>query len=301
MLRSPLVLSFLACASVVVPACGSEPRPTAVPQPYSRLAPLHTRMGKPEPGDWLAQHEEFGQTYEQYLRSRPVRPDEKRHTLYIQPLGAFTDTQRKIVHRTAEYMGIYFNVPVKIRDELSLDVIPEKARRTHPTWDVKQILSTYVLDEVLEPRLPDDALALIAFTTSDLWPGEGWNFVFGQASLQGRVGVWSLARYGDPDESQEAYQKTLVRAIKVGTHETGHMLSMSHCIYYRCNMAGSNHLAEMDRAPLWLCPVCLAKLCWATDADPAKRFARLAAFCRANDMPREQEFFERSLAALKGK
>ena len=28
-------------------------------------------------------------------------------------------------------------------------------------------------------------VAVLALTTSDLWPGEGWNFVFGQASLRG--------------------------------------------------------------------------------------------------------------------
>ena len=38
--------------------------------------------------------------------------------------------------------------------------------------------------------LPKDAFAFVAFTSSDLWPGEGWNFVFGQASMEGRIGVW---------------------------------------------------------------------------------------------------------------
>ncbi len=31
-----------------------------------------------------------------------------------------------------------------------------------------------------------------------LHAGKGWNFVFGQASLQDRVGVWSLHRQVDP-------------------------------------------------------------------------------------------------------
>jgi HSP20 family molecular chaperone IbpA len=61
-------------------------------------------------------------------------------------------------------------------------------------------LSTYLLYEVLEPDRPEDALAYLALTASDLWPGEGWNFVFGQANLRRRVGVWSLYRNGDPGE-----------------------------------------------------------------------------------------------------
>ena len=41
---------------------------------------------------------------------------------------------------------------------------------------------------------------MLAITAFDLWPGPGWNFVFGQASLTERVGVWSMARNGDPDD-----------------------------------------------------------------------------------------------------
>ena len=283
-------------------ACAADgSRAPGVPEPFEKLLPLHKRMGRPAPGDWLAQHPEPGQSYQEYVRGSPVRPDKTRRVLYVQPLGEFGDTQRKIIHRTAEYMEIYFGVPVKVREGLSLGLVPAEARRKHPAWGVDQILSTYVLDKVLAPRLPGDAAALLAFTPSDLWPGEGWNFVFGQASLEDRVGVWSIARYGDPDESKDAYRRCLVRTIKVGTHETGHMFSMQHCVRYECNMAGSNHLAEMDRRPMWLCPLCLAKLCWATGADPQKRFQRLAVFCRDNGLAREQEFFEKSLAALRGK
>ena len=64
---------------------------------------------------------------------------------------------------------------------------------------MKQILTTHVLGEVLKPRLPKDAAAYIAFTASDLWPGEGWNFVFGQATLRtgsacGRSTAWATRR-----------------------------------------------------------------------------------------------------------
>ena len=103
--------------------------------------------------------------------------------------------------------------PVKVSKDLPLSVIPAPARRTHPSWGVKQILSTYVLDSVLRPRLPADAAAYIAFTASDLWPGAGWNFVFGQASLRHRVGVWSIYRNGDPSESKEAFRICLLRLL----------------------------------------------------------------------------------------
>jgi len=272
---------------------------TMLPSKYRKLLPLHAKLGQPRPGDWLDQHDEPGQTFRQYVRGRPVRPTKERGVIYVQPLGDFNRTQRKVIDLTAEFMGIYFDLPVKVGEDLPLRMIPEKARRTHPTWGDKQILSTYVLYDVLRPRLPRDGCVFIALTASDLWPGAGWNFVFGQASLRERVGVWSIYRNGDPDESDDAFRLCLRRTLKTATHETGHMFSMQHCILYECNMCGCNHRGESDRRPLALCPHCLAKLCYATGADPEKRFEKLIAFCKKNGLAEEQAFYERSLSTMR--
>ncbi len=272
---------------------------SGLPEKYRKLVPLYTKLGKPRPGDWLDRHDEPGQTFRQYVRGRPVKPDRVRRVIYIQPLGDFNRTEREILDKTAEFMGIYFDLPVKVREGLPLATIPDKARRTHPTWGDKQILTTYVLEEVLRRRLPKDGCVFLALTASDLWPGEGWNFVFGQASLRERVGVWSIYRNGDPTESDDAYRLCLLRTIKIATHETGHMFSMWHCTLFECNMCGSNHRAESDRNPLALCPHCLAKLCHATGADPAERFEKLVAFCKENGLREEQVFYERLLLELR--
>ena len=302
MLKKLVPLLLIAGGLVVAAWAGRGPEEVqGLPAKFTKLAPLHQKMGKPRPGDWLTVHPEPGQTYRQYVGGRPVKPDGRRRVIYVQPLGDFDRTQRKIINLTAEFMGIYFDLPVKISNELPLSVIPGKARRTHPTWGDKQILSTYVLHEVLQPNLPKDACVLIAFTTSDLWPGEDWNFVFGQASLRQRVGVWSIYRNGDPRQDARAFRICLRRTIKTATHETGHMFSMMHCTLYECNMCGSNHRGESDRRPLALCPHCLAKLCYATGADPQKRFEKLTAFCKANGLKAEQEFYEKLLQTLRAK
>ena len=262
------------------------------------LRPLHRKLAAPKPGDWLDQHDEPGQTFTEYLRSRPVRPDARRRTIYIQPLGQFTRTQRRIVELTADFMGRYFELPVKISEDLPLSLIPDRARRVHPQWKVQQILSTYVLEEVLKPRLPEDAVVLIALTPSDLWPGEGWNFVFGQAMLRDRVGVWSLARNGDPDAGESALRLCLLRTLKTATHETGHMFGLWHCTAYECNMCGSNHRQESDRRPIALCPECVAKLCWAVRCDPVARYRKLAEFCKAHGLKDEAAYYDKALAAL---
>jgi len=296
-----LVIPWIAIAAFTAgPSNADEPSQATLPAKFERLLPLHTKLGPPQPHDWLVEHKEPGQSYSQYLRSQPIRVDKQRRVIYVQPLGEFDSAQRKVLDRTAEFLGIYFQLPVKVRDDLSLDVIPREARREHPTWHVKQILSTYVLDKVLRPRLPTDACAYIALTTSDLWPGRGWNFVFGQASLSERVGVWSIARNGDLHGNGTEFRSCLLRTLKTASHETGHMFSMQHCTFYECNMCGSNHREEADRRPLWLCPHCLAKLCHATGADPILRFKDLAAFSKRAGLKAEQEFYEKSLAVLEG-
>ena len=155
-----------------------------------------------------------------------------------------------------------------------------------------------MLNDVLKPRLPDDGAAIIALTAMDLWPGKGWNFVFGQASLKARVGVWSMSRFGDPEKSEEAFRLCLLRTLKVATHETGHMISLPHCVLHECNMCGSNHLKETDRHPLALCPECVAKVCWATRTEPAKRYRGLEQFCRAHGLENEANRYQKFIDAL---
>jgi archaemetzincin len=158
-------------------------------------------------------------------------------------------------------------------------------------------LTTYVLD-LLKARRPRDAVAVLALTTSDLWPGEGWNFVFGQASLGQRVGVWSLYRMGDPVKEPIV---CLRRTLGTATHETGHMFGIAHCIRYECGMNGSNHREESDRHPLAFCPECEMKVWWACRVDPAARYRRLAALAESHGLKVEARTWSESRAALEGR
>jgi archaemetzincin len=262
-----------------------------------KLRPLAVKLAKPGPSDWLANHPDKGQTFKQYLDCNPTRPTIARRTIYIQPLGEFTATQRKVLKLTAEAMSLWFNSPIKFSEDLKLEVVPDSVRRKNPSTRKGQLLTGYILDRVLKPRLPSDAAAYICFTASDLWPGNGWNFVFGEASMEDRVAVWSLARFGDPDESEMRFRLLLLRTLKLATHESGHMFSLPHCIAYECNMNGCNSLDESDRHPLALCPECLAKLCWATRAEPANRYRNLIEFCKRAGLTPEAEIYEKLLAA----
>jgi archaemetzincin len=277
----------------------AETRANLYPEVEDRLRPLATPLGEPEIGDWLAEHREKGQTFRQYLAANPVRRGRDLTTIYLCLLGEFTHPQQTILGHTQQFLGLCFDAPVQLRRRVPLADVPARARRRHPDWGDDQVLTTYVLREVLEADRPADALAYLALTASDLWPGEGWNFLFGQANLRQRVGVWSIYRNGDPGAGAAAFRLCLRRTLMTATHETGHILTMKHCTAFNCLMNGSNHQEERDRRPLHPCPVCLRKLLWNLQAEPVGYLRRLEAFCREHALA-EADWFARAVSALQG-
>ena len=259
------------------------------------LRPLHRGLPTSAAGDWLSSHDEPAQTFAEYVRTEQSRGSRIGTTIRVVPLGDFSESEREIVRLTTRYLELALGRPVQLEPEMPLSVIPDEATRQR---DSRQILTKHVLHNVLKPRLTDNDAAIIALTAADLWPGCDWNFVFGQASLRDRVGVWSIHRFGDPDSNAGDFRQVLTRALKVATHETGHMFGLKHCIAFECDMCGSNHLAETDRHPLYFCPECHAKICWATSADPLDRFAKLSEFCEQNGLTEEARYFEAARSKL---
>ncbi len=256
--------------------------------------PMHV-----EDGDWLDSQKEAGETFEEYVGSNPTLPTQERRTIYIQPIGRFNDGQKRVIKLTADYMKVFYNLPVKVMPEKPLGNVPNEMQRLIEYKNNLQIRTSYFLDDVLPKLLPSDAAALIAFTSSDLYPGDTWAFVFGQASLEKRVGVWSLYRLSDLVlEKDNAADRLLTRTLKIAMHETGHMFSMRHCTKYECLMSGTNHLAETDRRPLDTCPECMAKLAWAMKYDPVERYNNLAEFWRRNGKANEAKRFSDMAAAV---
>jgi archaemetzincin len=264
-----------------------------------KLGPLHHQKQPPGLDDWLANHKEAGQTFEEYRRTNPNRPTRQRTTLYVQPIGQFSPLEKKLVGETADLLSRFYHVPTKVLSPLELDNIPASARRTQE--GEQQLLTSYLLEKVLKPKRPANAVAVLGLTTSDLWPGEGWNFLFGQASLSDRVGIWSVARFGKLEGSQAESQQFRRRTFMVALHETGHMLGISHCTAYECLMNGSNHLAEMDARPMALCPECVQKVWWACHVNAVKRYEALAEFGNQHGLETEAEFWTKSADLLRNK
>ncbi len=249
-------------------------------------------------GDWLESFPEEGQTFEQYLKANPTLPTPERQIIYIQPIGEFTATQKKILGLTADYMKAFYNLPVKLNQIKPLGNLPKDSQRKHPIEKHFQVKSGYFLEKLLPKMLPDDAAAFICFTNCDLYPDENWNYVFGQATLQNRVGVWSMWRFGNPDERAEDYRLFFSRTLKLAMHETGHMFSMLHCTKYECLMSGTNHLEETDRRPLDVCPECMAKIAWAFKYEPLQRYQNLAKFWKEQGWDSEEKNFVEKTGAI---
>jgi archaemetzincin len=245
------------------------------------IRPLFTAKGAPQPGDWLAAHKESGQTFAQYRASDPNRPTKERTKIYLQPIGEGNDERNRVTGLLREFMQMIFGLEIVMMPAFSLEKFPAAAQRVNGFTHQRQLLSTHILNGVLKPNRPADAVAVLAITHEDLWPGDGWNFVFGQASLGDRVGVWSTARMGDPVKEATLF---LRRVLQVAVHETGHIFGIKHCTAYECCMNGANHQGESDRTPLVFCAECDAKLWWACQLKPAPRAKDLAAFAEKHEL-----------------
>ena len=238
------------------------------------------RLPPPSPGDWRSSFPgDVAMDFDEYRDSEPVRAGGRRRRIAFLPAGEFTDAERRSLDAATELTGIWFDLPTTALDPVPLT---DDARQWRgESGPRRQIHTRWFLYSLLPDRVPDDAVVLLGVTMADLWPGRGWNFVFGQADLRRRIGVYSLARYfpsfvGRPD-TPETDRLALLRTLKVVVHEAGHTFGLEHCTTWACNMNGSNSLAETDESPLHLCPDCMRKLAWNRGLDVPARHERLAA------------------------
>lgn len=259
----------------------------------------------PEPafGDWLQQHPEKGQTFEQFVQSKPLLPDGRRNKIYLQPLGSFGPDAPDfgLLERFAE---AFFSLEVEVLPVSRFeDGSPVASRLGAAERRQRQFLTGDILARLGE-QVPRDAYALLGITMEDLYPSPSWNYVFGMATLRNRVGIYSFARY-DPAfyrEPRPADWRRLVlrRSCKVLAHEAGHMFGIHHCTAFHCVMNGSNHLQEADARPLHLCPVDLRKLHFSVGFDPVERYRKLLAFSEEAGFQDEAAWLRNRIARITG-
>jgi len=306
MMRVLLTVGLLILAWCGAARAADDPRSLFRPQVRVEADPaawysaaLFSPMPKPEPGDWMEAHPEPALSFGQYTASAPLRPRVARHTIYLSPLGTMAPKDRARMDVLREYMEVFYTLPAKFGPAASLEGVTSRDRPMFGRT-VRQYLTSEILDKTLPPLLPQDAFCLQAVTMEDLYPDPKWNYVFGQAMLDARVGVYSLVRFypafWGQKESEAAEQKGLRRSLATLVHEAGHMFGVWHCQKYECVMNGSNSLSESDRRPIHLCPECLKKFRWNIGFDVVSRYEGLKAFYASHGMAAEAAWVEKRLA-----
>ena len=248
----------------------------------------------PRKGDWLSEHTEKGQSFVSFLRAQlKAAPHASFNTVALVILGR--GLSERVVADLGRYVAAFYQLEVALIGPLDVEseMASGKIRSTvnEHTGQIQMFCHDAMIHAVAAVKevreLSRKVVATMAVTMIDLTPNEEWNFVYGQASLTDGRGVFSLARFSPEfnDEfvasKEEADQVVLERACKVVTHELGHIFGLKHCIYFTCLMGGVNHVGELVRQPLLLCPACLQKLIHSFHWDLKARYEDLARVCEA--------------------
>eukprot|EP00943_MAST-04B_sp_MAST-4B-sp1_P007003 g7003.t1 len=239
---------------------------------------------KARANDWLASHVEKGQSVKTLQRkSFKAWPHATYDTINIVPCGLFIEGQSPPLDKLRELMELWFCCKCVVSKHVSLEKVA-----VNGLVDDEQLLVKDAANYLKKLHPGRSIFANIMVTMVDLTPGEGWNFVFGQASLSEGWGVFSFARfnpnfykYMESQLTKKQQQEMLRRACRTMVHEVGHILGFKHCIYYHCLMNGSN--GDHEVSPFKLCPICLQKLYIAMGTnyksfDLQKRYENLKAF-----------------------
>jgi len=295
-LRLPIVIAFTflalgASLMLTDRASSGEKLPAKEPDVEPPApSPDWQRLGPPQPGDWLYAFDEPGQTLAEYKELMQTRRPEEKRRVYVVPLGPIGEQRPELLKRVIQYFAIFFDTEVELLAAQALPGSCYNARRGQ--YDAGALLRS-VLSPLVKER--DHTLAMIGLTSVDLYHAD-LNFVFGIGAHSDRLGLCSICRF--LPEGEDTRRLGLVRTLKTGAHEIGHILGVAHCTFYNCVMNGSNSLRESDRRSLFLCPVCLRKLEWYLGFNSRQRYEKLEAFFAGCDLKEEAAFCRRRIEEL---
>ncbi|KAI6654588.1 Archaemetzincin-2-like isoform X1 [Oopsacas minuta] len=220
----------------------------------------------PEPtsvDDWLAQYNETGDTYQQFISGCPwfstrrqpylkqtfeptgatILAKYPQGKIYLVPLGNFPVGKSPDISSLMEFTNHFFCCPVKVMSTLHLEftknnkvilVRPDSVKiqltsRFHVKTGSFQLKVDSVLKELKE-LIPDDALCLIGFTMADLYETTPDLFVAGMAGGRNRVGVFSFCRYNPSVSfSQEHWYQLVEDVVSIREEEFKRIMLLRSC------------------------------------------------------------------------
>ena len=269
------------------------------------------RMPPAKRDDWLAdgnpgENDRAGQPVKRFLQPGPHRafPSRLQSKIYLLPLGDCSHAPP--LPLLCDLLKRWFS---------GLEVMP-LAGKAPSSKEVKALprneegcgygpqIECPSAHALVYSKKPRDAFAVVAYTMEDICDtAKGFQFLFGQAQLDKSVGIFSFARYAEDEPSPSRF---LRRCGMVLCHETCHLFGIKHCVYAKCVMNGSNHLAESESRPFALCPVDMRKLQATLDAsrldsvplDVIARERLLLEWFDANGLDDDAQFTRHMLATI---
>lgn len=264
---------------------------------YDLISINDQKLSTPKMGEWRFERNEKFQNFDDFKDTKKIKPIAEKKIIYLQPIGEFHNLELKEIQFLREYLQIYFQLETKILPEISSDIIPKNKRRVGNEGN-EQFLAGYFLDSVLINNFPKEAVVVMGISQKDLFPKPDWNYVFGMASYANGVGITSSYRFHDGNLTNENFNKSLERLIKISSHELGHMFGISHCLAANCVMNGTNSLYETDFHFARACSLCQRKLTSTLKFDHNKRLVELRNFFKKNALVREQKLVESDLKLI---
>ena len=103
---------------------------------------------KPDTMDWLAQHQEGGQTVEEYrVALSALKPTPLQKAVCVLPLGQFNAGSAPSLEKLREYCTAFFGMETRILEPVTLDKVPAKRRtNTFNKMEKLQLLTTDILN-----------------------------------------------------------------------------------------------------------------------------------------------------------
>jgi archaemetzincin len=249
----------------------------------------------PGPNDWLMNHKEYGQTFNEYknfgfheiqaIKGKMGNKNLiKKEVIYIAPLNYNINPSfdENFITSIIVFCQSYFH-DMQFR-KLNIE-INHKNVEYRKYEDGSYQINACTLIEKIYKKMPEDAYCLIGITDVDIYnavrvikPRE-WiyypppyknNFCYELNSYKYWVSLCSIARFDpmfskdSPPSSEEekaaSFFKLLKRSIKMVVKNISHMFGLKNCIFFSCVMNGFGSMKEFDSRPVEICPCCLRKI-----------------------------------------
>ena len=167
-------------------------------------------------------------------------------------LISFGYFDQKLLEMVVPDISREFSFPVRTKSgNLDLSEFYDPARRQYNgTTLLKKIDNTFATDSSKTLGLFNIDLFIPILT-----------YIFGQAYLNGRIGIVSIYRLSNEKYGIKTDHKILLeRFRKEAIHELGHMFGLIHCSDPVCAMRSSTYVEDIDQKGHSLCPACSMQL-----------------------------------------